>query len=717
MSDKPKTSRVGKGKAKSTKKAPDKVSFSAGAENSDGAIGNAGDISDQLSHMLQVRNQANDIMAKSVHPVTVRADVKGKYDKTKVVFSTKSYQQGFDGVEVKGYRRLTDQELREIANIDPYISAIISTRCSQGAVVARPSDSKFDKGTRILDLNPISLEDFEDEIDYQKHQDHREKQSRVVLDWVWNCGTRDEDIINEVYVDPRSDQTFKRCSFADFQNAQIRNIMTFGRMATQIIRNEEGLPVMFRPIPVETIFNIRDKSEAFLGNGRDTFDESTEDAEDYNSIPEEYRPYAYVQKVDGRNVNFFTEEDLRIDYFQKQALFDLRGYPLAPIEMALYMVFIHQNTLNYLRNQFVKGLGTKGILTLESTEVAAELSNEDVEQLRREFHNFLNRNDNSATTPVISGPVKVGWIPLTANPRDMEFLQVEEHVIRSLCSSFQTSPQEMGYGNLSMGQGGLNSGNKQEEIVRGEERGLRMLLDVIYDCVNDIFYDNFEEGRDNFRITYTGVGEDTRDAVVSRNNQELQTTATLGSLWADSEKNEPIPAGANVPLAPLFHQNVVRFMKYGYFMEKFMGMEGWAAKSEYDFIVDPMLNQSYQQRLLKDNDMLHAEGQMQLQTEASTLKSLEAQTESMEMQTQVQEAQMQQQAQMPPGMDPNQMPAQGEPAPGEGPPEQGAPPEGEPAEKSLKEEYLSRSGALEKSTANYFSEWIRAHNHIDEDDI
>ena len=267
--------------------------------------------------------------------------------------------------------------------------------------------------------------------------------------------------------------------------------------------------------------------------------------------------------------------------------------------------------------------------------------------------------------------------------------------------------QEMGYGHLSINQGGLGQANKQEEIVRGEERGLRMLLDIIYDCVNEIFYENFEEGRDNFRLTYTGVGEDSRDAVVERQNQELSTTATLGSLWADSEKNEPIPAGANVPLAPSFHSNVVRYLKYGFFMEKFFGFEGWSEKPEYDFIIDATLNQSYMQRLGMDSGMMREQGQLQLE-------SLEAQTKEMEMEAQSTGAQMEQmqqqqemagqQEQMGDMNDQSQEMMQAEPG------------QVTPAQKSLLEEFESRD-PLMKSYNSYFSEWIKAHNHVDEDDI
>jgi hypothetical protein len=305
---------------------------------------------------------------------------------------------------------------------------------------------------------------------------------------------------------------------------------------------------------------------------------------------------------------------------------------------------------------------------------------------------------------------------MSTNPSDMQFLELEEHIVRALCSAFQISPQEMGYGHLSIGQGGLAQANKQTEITQGEERGLRMLLDSVYDLLNEILYENFPETSKLYKLVYTGVGEDTRDTVILRNQQELQTTATMASLWADSEKTDTVPLGGSVPLSSLFHTNVVKYMKYGVFMEKFFGEEGASKKPEYDFIIDPNLNEAYQ--TLRTTPIATQKEQVVLQTaqQQMQLEQMQAQTEQMVQQGQAAangdlqppegsgvhgdavpgQEQGQEQGQ---GQDPQQ--AQGQ---------QEAPPE--EAEKSLKDVYLEKQ-KLQKSTKNYFQEWIFANNSID----
>lgn len=648
---------------------------------------NATSMAEDLRYSLGPKN-VHQALTKAVVPQTIKRDISGKYDKVKAVFSRESFGNAIGNIETKGWRRIQDTEQKELAQIDPYISSIITNRCAQGAVIGYPSDSKFDKGTRILDISPPDEQDFNTDEEYKAECKRHEAQQKAILKWVLNCGTTDQDIVN--YAFQGGDLTFKNCTLREFLEAQIRNLLTFGRCATQIFRNEDGVPVLFRPVPVETIQNVANGEDAYIASGEETMDQSKQDVAEYNAITKNERPIAYVQTIDGNHVNFFTEDDLHVWHWQKQALFDLNGYPLSPIEQAIYMVFVHQQTLNYLRNQFVKGMGNKGLITIESTMPGVEISDADLEDFRQQFHNFVTRNDNSAVVPVIGGPLKVNYIPLSSTPRDMEFLQVEEHVIRALCSAFQISPQEMGYGHLSLPQGSLTAANKQEDIIKGEERGLRMLLDIIYDGINRIIYLNFPEASDQYRATYVGVGEDTRDSVINRQQMELNTTATMNSLMADSEKTDTVPFGGDVPLAAAFHANVVRYMKFGEFREHFYKEDGASKRPEYDFIIDPNLNQAYQSLKVTPLQMQQAQASMA--------------AEGQKMQLEMQEAQMQQ----------PQQPQDGQPSPEQGQPQEEnqqaveqAMPQVEKSQ-SLRDKWLERN-KLQKSMRIYMSAWTDIH--------
>jgi hypothetical protein len=551
---------------------------------------------------------------KSVSAQRFPEDTK-KTKRTKVVFGTRIHQASYGSIEVKGFKRLNDSELKEVSIVDPYISAIISKRVAQVTSIGRPSESKFDKGTRIKELRPLSLKEFPDRNAFEQAVRIRDEQSKAILDWVMNCGVKDEEILNLVYANADSD--YKHCNFYQYLQAQSRNLLTFGRCATQIIRNNAGNVVMFRPVPVETIYRVLDGEPVHVKAGQDTAPQSEEDVKAYNELKPQERPVAWVQRVDGQDINFFTEQDLVVWNYQSQALFDLNGYPLAPIELAVYMVYVHQQTLTYLRNQFVKGMASKGMIVLESTSPSAQLSEDDVEDFRQQFHNFVTRTDNSSVTPVIAGPIKANFIGLNQSPRDLEFLHLEEHIVRALCSSFQISPFEMGYGHLGLsGQGGLTQAGKQVEIIYGEETGLRMLLDVIYDGVNSIVFDQFQEGKETFLIGYTGVGEDTRDQVTSRNVNELNTTATMNSLWGDSDRTDPFPFAGDAPLCPHFNQFIVKNMKYWEYRKYFLHDSEAENNPAYDFIIDGNMNQVYQQLKVTPLQQQQMQSQIQLAAQA-----------------------------------------------------------------------------------------------------
>ena len=683
-------------------------SFFGDAKDTKDSSMNAGSMIDAIRENMgappvsREQPQYLEPLAKTVKPQIVHKDIQNQYDKSKIVFSTREWSQTSDNVWTKGWRRISDPEQREIAQLDPYIAAIIATRVSQAAACGYRSESRFDKGCRVVDLDPPNNEDFENEADFKAACERRSKQMDAMMKWVLKSGTNDQKIINAVFAG--CDLDFKKCTLRELLEAQVRNLLTFGRAGCQILRNEDEIPVLYRPVAIETFFNVVPGENVHIGQGRDSVDASLKDAEEYNQIESEEKPMAYAQRIDGQNVNFFTEDDLHVWHWQKQALFNLNGYPMSPIESAVFMVFVHQQTLSYLRNQFVKGMAAKGILSLESTSPAVELSDADLDNFRIQFHNYATRNDNTAVMPVLSGPVKANFIQLSPTPRDMEFLQVEEHVIRALCSAFQISPQEMGYGHLSLPQGGLSQSNKQEEIVKGEERGLRQLLDIVFDGINEILYANFPEARENFKISYVGIGEDTRDSVTGRQVTELQTTATMDSLYADSEKQDMIPYGGKVPLSQAFHTGVARYMKYGLFMEKFFGDTDASKKPELDFIIDPQLNQAYQQ--------------LKVQPVKEQREQAETQNEMMKVQMQGQQQQVEMQAQQGAagGGQPGQQPPQGD--------QPGQPPEAAP-EETQKSESMDKSGdeepvsvrdmwlaakGLKKSVhGEYFRSWLDAH--------
>jgi hypothetical protein len=535
-------------------------------------------------------------------------------------------------------RRLRDKDLLELVRIDPHIGAIVNTRVAQVTSFGDRSESMFDKGVRLLDTKPPQEDEFNSKEEYTRECDRRAVLKDRILQWVLSCGTNDKDILSEIYID--SDKTFKSCTLKMYLQSQARALLSVGRCATQMIRDTQGELLIFRPAPVESIKPVRPGRRVYLTQSRGaeqepSNNESLHAADAFNRIPDAEKPVAWVQELNGRQEAFFTEQDLRVSYYQVQAELDLCGYPLSPIEFALFLVYIHQHSLSYLRNQFSKGMLTRSIVCIRTTDPEAELAEEDLNKLKRELQNMAARTENSSVVPMISGPIDITIKPFDLGPKDLEWLNLEQTVIRALCSAYQISPSEVGFGLLGDPAGLSSDGSKDMELIQGEERGLRILVDILMEDLNQCIYDRFPEAeRDGFKLIAVGLGNETRMAMLQRLSAEQNLVATINDLMSQSEKHDTIEYGGNVPLNPLFHSSVVRYMHYGKFLEVFFGQEGASQRPEYDFLIDPALNQSYQQLKTGGREVAIAQSQATIM-----------QTQMMQMQAKAQAQAPQEQAQ------------------------------------------------------------------------
>jgi len=530
-------------------------------------------------------------LEKAVIPVDISPKLEGLLEKSKVVFDLESTKATVDNIYAK-LGRLSDKELRGISQYDSIVSLIITTRCNQVMPFGGKSKGKYQRGFVLREQTPVQDDPNIPATEKEAEADYRTRLSSVIAAWISNCGSKNEEIVD--YVFENSDSTFKKCSLSDFMSAQCRNLLTFGRYATQIIRNKDGIPIMWRPIPVETLYRVIDgRLVNMTGQDQDVNDEAAEDAKEWNKLEEDSQPIAYVQRINGKNVSFFTETEVKIGYYQKQAFEGLNGYPLAPIELAYYAVLMNFHSQMYLQNAFTKGLGSKGVIVLKTQDGAA-LSQDDVENFRKQFSNYVARNDNSATIPVISGPIEVNWIPLSATAKDLEYVNLFIRVLQLVAASFQISLHEIGFGGMDPEQPTLADGMKQDQVIQGEERGLRMIIEELYRHLYDIIEEAFPQAKDVFYLDGVGLGQNTKEADLAIYKEELQTSGTFAKIWSDSERSETFPYGGHVPTSPVFHENVAKYMKYSKFMYYFFHEEDAMNNPAYDFIIDPALNEAYQ---------------------------------------------------------------------------------------------------------------------------
>lgn len=548
-------------------------------------------------------------LEKGVKPTPNTDFLDGKVDVNKAVFSLDSKAPGIDRLYHK-QGRLQDKDLKDICSYDAIIGLIVNTRANQALSFGKRSTGKYDRGFILQEKVSVQENPHLSSEEKNKETQYRMELANKISEYVTNCGTSNRMVKDKVF--KNSDSYFKDCTLQEFISAQVLNLLIFGRAATQIIRNKDGVPIMFRPLAVETLKRVIDQADITLDEGEDTHEQSVKDSAEYRKIEKGRRPVAYVQRMEGKNVAFFTEEEVKMTYLRKQAFEDLDGYPLSPIEQAYFTVSMHFYAQQYQQNAFTRGLASKGIINLKTKE-GGVISPDQVETFRKLFTNYVARNDNSATIPVISGPIEAEFIELNATAKDMEFTKLYQNVVTIMCACFQISPQEIGFDSMSSAGPSLGDGNKQEQIVQGEERGLRQLIESIFALLDNIIYEVFPESKKLFRFHPIGLGQNTKEADLALYKEELQTSGTFGKIWADSERIESFPFGGNVPTSPLFHASVVPYMKMSELRYHFFGEEGALDNPDYDFFLDVAKNEMYMSAKFKSQEMQAEQMGMQLE--------------------------------------------------------------------------------------------------------
>jgi hypothetical protein len=563
----------------------------------------------------------DELKKSTVRPTEEVSFVDNQINKNKVMFGLQNIQS-YDNNLITKSRRLSDDDLLLFSQADSVVSLIVSTRCNQAAAFGVRAHKKYEQGIMIRDLQTsrsklkLTPEEIAEDIAF------KDELTKNIYNWILQCGTNNNMVKNAVF--RHSDSYFKNCSLKEFIGAQTRNLLVCGRMATQLIRNEDGRIIMFRPVPVETIFSYRQGHDISISTSDKNIPEQVKiDAEIYHSIPVHLRPQAWVQRIDGKICAFFTERDLRLDYLQKQANAGLNTYPLAPLELAINALQLHMSAQQYMNNSFTKGLGSKGFISIkptEGSEIDDIMNGSEMEALRKEFQNYIAGSyNNSAVIPIISGPVDVKFTSLNATAKDMEFLNLYNYVIAILCASFQIAPEEVGFNGTGT-KTSLGDEGSQSQIVQGQERGLKQIMSIMCGFLTDIVAEVFDQAKDAYSIDVIGLGQNTQAADLGIYKEQLQTDGTFSRIWADSEHPETFPFGGDVPTSPLFHQGPRGGMKMSEYRYHFYKDENALNNPDYDFFLDPVFQNAYYQQKTLSVELLRLQNEAmikQLQSQGS----------------------------------------------------------------------------------------------------
>lgn len=477
--------------------------------------------------------------------------------------------------------RISNKTLKEVSVRDWLVSAIIQCRIDTLLRFSRPEHRKLEMGFKVVKK------------DNSSHYTAEERQEIAAIeDFIYNCGRKENT--------PGDDKML----FGEFLKLVARDALTFGHVAIEKVKTRAGGLHRFRPMPAESVYLInknitRKQAEQDAAQMakllKPKSDNDPKADQEVNTVENDYLKYVQVS-YDNRPLATFGDEDMVFKLFNPQNFADSQGYCYSPLELAIINVTNHLNVENYNANFFTHGYAARGVLHLKGTVTQQQLAN-----FRRSFYNTISGTQHSWRTPIVAGLDEVQWVPMSANAREMEYINFNNHLMRILCAQFQIDPMELGLDYLISGTGRapMQQANNQYKITYSRERGLIPLLMFFEDMMNcDIIPAIAPELGNKYRFMFTGMTDDTPQTEIAQMQAEMTVWKSMNDLLQQSQKDKMNEKVADLPLNQAFWALAEKNMTRGEIREKFFGDTGASERRELQYIPGDQAFLAWQQLLV-----------------------------------------------------------------------------------------------------------------------
>jgi len=495
--------------------------------------------------------------------------------------------------------RISNRTLREISMRDWLVNTILQIRCDTVLRFSRPQHKRFDMGYKFVktDHSAMSQEDIDN--------------IRMLEDFVYHCGRIDGT--------PRGEEML----FGEFVKLIVWDALCFGHIACEKVLTRKGGLHRFRPLPAETVYKVNPNINRATVEGQakvavDLYHKKRSDNDSSNrghvNTPEiEY--FKYVQQsVDNRVLNVFGDEDMIFKLFNPKNFADSNGYAISMVEQSVIMITNHLNVESYNANYFTHGYAARGILHLKGTVTQNTLAS-----FRRQFYNTISGSNNAWRTPIVAGLDDVQWIPMSGSAKEMEYINFNSHIMRSICAQFQIDPIEVGLDYLTTANGRAASQAKESgqfKITYSRERGLLPILFFIEDLINQDVVPALDKTlAERYKFKFVGYTDDTPQTDISLRQAQQTVFASMNDLLKNEDKKPLSHPIADLPLNQSFWTLVDKMMTKGEQREFFLGDTGATNRNELKYLPgDPMFLQ-FQNLLMTKQAHKEAKDQQQQQME------------------------------------------------------------------------------------------------------
>jgi hypothetical protein len=424
---------------------------------------------------------------------------------------------------------LPDHVIKQVRTQNHLIASILRARGNQMAMFGHVRRDRFDIGVEIQ-LKP----EFADVVKPSQMVKIKERQSLAEKILI-HCGH---------ITGLKSDE---KISLADFLYSQSQNGLSFGRFATEIVRDTEGKFHRFRPTDAGTIYPAANKDstvgDAIRRNSVNLLKQLAQKQAmkiDFSKLEDEKSDhYSWIQVIEGTPQQAFTDKEMIVYNVYPSTDVEHKGFPVTPIDTCISSVTTHLSIDTYNRLYFQNGRAAKGMLVLQSDDV----DQATIDNVKQQFNASINSVDNSFRVPIFGVGAKdtVSWQPMVANSTDGEFQFLYDQVARNILSTFNMSPDELpGYGHLSRGtnQQSLSEGSNEFKLTAARDTGIRPLILKFQAFLNDHILPLIDEELAQIcTIQLSGFDAQSKDQEALRLQQDMPIHMTYDQVMQNVDKD------------------------------------------------------------------------------------------------------------------------------------------------------------------------------------
>jgi hypothetical protein len=392
---------------------------------------------------------------------------------------------------------LSYETLRQMAEKNVIVSAIIQTRTAQVSSFNRVQSNKYSVGFKLSHKDKYKRL-TEGELNFIKDMEK----------FIINCG---------------ADKSTDRDDFNLYVQKLVRDRLTFAQVGTEVVSKINKKPHSFYAVPA---YSIRIASPKKRKGSPLNAKESEEETK-------------YVQIIDGTIVNTYTPNELAFSIANPRT--DLRSwnYGYSELEMAINTITSHLYAEQWNQRIFTQGSTTKGILNLKGN-----IPPDQFQAFKTQWLTQISGVSNAWRTPLLNSNEDIQWISLQPTNQEMGFREWMEYLIKVISSLYVIDPAEINFdlrGGSQQKPMFMSTNEAQQKI--SQDKGLRPLLRFIEDHLNKHIISKID---DSFEFEYVGVDAKTEAEAIDLRLKELQSYKTLNEI-RESEQLPPVPYGDIVP--------------------------------------------------------------------------------------------------------------------------------------------------------------------------